>query len=111
MTSPTDEDLTVDLDTRMFTLLEQSMLAWGVLGRVHRTDDSAILVTGLGREARVERAAAGAPFRWLVTIDGRRRPAVSVIAVLRQVRLAFDPGHEISRVRIGAMPVGASSRR
>ena len=44
-------------------------------------------------------------FRWLVTIDGRERPAVSLIAVLRQVRQALDPGYAASRVRVTVAPL------
>ena len=76
-----------------------------MLARVRRDDADILRVSGLGKVALIERAAEGAPFRWLVTIDGRRRPAVSIIAVLRQVRIAFDPGYETSRVRVAPMPI------
>jgi hypothetical protein len=45
------------------------------------------------------------PFRWLVTTDGRERPAISIVAVLRQVRDVLDPGYAMRRVRIGAFPL------
>ena len=105
MTQEREDDTPADLDERLHVLLERSMLAWGVLARVHRSSDGVLSVTGLGKEACIERAAEGAPFRWLVTIDGRRRPAVSIIAVLRQVRIAFDPGYDMSRVRVAPIPV------
>jgi hypothetical protein len=41
-------------------------------------------------------------FRWTVTIDGRTRGAISLVAVLRQVREALDPGYTAVRVRIAA---------
>jgi hypothetical protein len=44
-------------------------------------------------------------FRWTVTIDGRTRPAISLLAVLRQVRGALDPGYAVSRVRVAVSPV------
>ena len=93
-----------DGDT-VLVLLEQSLIAWRVIGRVRRGDDGVITITGLGRAIIVARAEPGHPFRWLVTVDGRRRPAVSLVAVLRQVRGALDPGHAATRVRFGAAPV------
>ncbi len=53
----------------------------------------------------VKPAAPGLPFRWFVTIDDRERPAISVVAVLRQVREALDPGYATRRVRIAASPL------
>ena len=41
-----------------------------------------------------------AMFRWMVTVGGRTRGALSLVAVLRQVREALDPGYAASRVRI-----------
>jgi hypothetical protein len=36
----------------------------------------------------------------MVTIDGRKRRAISIVAVLRQVREALDPGYAANRVRV-----------
>jgi hypothetical protein len=44
-------------------------------------------------------------FRWMVTVDGRKRGAISLVAVLRQVREALDPGYAASRVRIAVAPL------
>ena len=44
-------------------------------------------------------------FRWMVMIDGRRRGAISMLAVLRQVREALDPGYAASRVRVAVAPL------
>jgi hypothetical protein len=44
-------------------------------------------------------------FRWLVTIDGRTRPAISLLAVLRQVREALDSGYAANRVRVAVAPL------
>lgn len=107
MTQGQQGETAQELDERMRSLLEHSMVAWGVLARVDRDADQALRVTGLGKEAVIARAAEGAPFRWFVSIDGRKRPAVSVIAVLRQVRLAFDPGYETSRARVAPVPLRA----
>jgi hypothetical protein len=44
-------------------------------------------------------------FRWLVTIDGRKRGAISLLAVLRQVRQALDPGYAACGVRVAVAPL------
>ena len=90
---------------RLFSLVGQSLIAWRVLARARRRADGAIEVTGLGRSIVVERAAAGEPFRYMVTVDARRRPALSLVAVLRQIRGARDPAYEKSRVRIAVEPL------
>jgi hypothetical protein len=35
-----------------------------------------------------------------VTVDGRKRGAISLVGVLRQVREAVDPGYASYRVRV-----------
>lgn len=86
-------------------VLQHSLVAWRVIGRVRRVEDGAYLVEGLGREIRIEPAEPGLPFRWMVTTDGRRRPALSIITVLRQVRGALDPSFKPVRVRIAPLPI------
>lgn len=93
-----------ELEARVERLVARSLVVWRVPGRVAQ-EDGAIVVASLGRSLRIARAAPDLPFRWLVTVDGRARPAVSVIAVLRQVRLALDPGYAKVRVHIAPMPV------
>jgi hypothetical protein len=86
-------------------LLTQSLLAWHLSGEVRRASGGAILVSGEGRKILVKPAPAGLPFRWLVTVDDRERPAISVVAVLRQVREALDPSYATQRVRVAAFPL------
>ena len=85
-------------------LITESLAAWHVAGIVEQTSDCAIVI-GAKREIRIEPAQAGPMFRWTVTIDGRTRPAISLLAVLRQVRGALDPGYAVSRVRVAVSPV------
>lgn len=89
----------------LFRLIEQSLIAWRVLARARHANDGGIEITGLGRLIRIERALPGDPFRYFVTVDGRRRPALSLVAVLRQVRIALDPAYAKIRVRIAAEPL------
>ena len=85
-------------------LLAQSLVAWRVAGSVARASDGALVIDG-NRDIRIERAPPHSMFRWTVTVDGRKRPAISLVAVLRQVREALDPGYAANRVRIAAAPL------
>ncbi|MEA2929344.1 MAG: hypothetical protein QOG38_1772 [Hyphomicrobiales bacterium] len=86
-------------------LLTQSLVAWGVAGSVTRTDDGTLVIAGARKGIRIDPALPHAMFRWMVTIDGRKRGAMSLVAVLRQVREALDPGYAASRVRIAVAPL------
>jgi hypothetical protein len=81
-------------------LVVQSLAAWRVAGAVERSSDGAIIICGARKDIRIDPAPSDAMFRWMVTIDGRTRRAISVVAVLRQVREALDPGYAASRVRV-----------
>jgi hypothetical protein len=90
---------------RLYELMTQSLLAWRVTGNVHRTSEGAILVSSQEHNIRIEPIASDLPFRWSVTVDNRSRPAISLVAVLRQVRAALDPGHATTRARIAPFPL------
>ena len=81
-------------------LMAQSLAAWRVAGAVERAHDGAIVICGARKEIRIDAAPSDPTFRWMVTIDGRKRRAISVMAVLRQVREALDPGYAANRVRV-----------
>ena len=90
-------------------LLAQSLAAWRVAGSVERAGDGA-LVIGRNAQGHSDRPAPPHPmFRWMVTVDGRKRGAISLVAVLRQVREALDPGYAANRVRIAVAPLVPSS--
>jgi hypothetical protein len=86
-------------------LLVQSLAAWRVGGSVARAVDGALVIAGARKDIRIERAPPRLPFRWTVTVDGRKRGAISLVAVLRQVREALDPGYAANRVRIAVTPL------
>ena len=92
-------------DDSVLELLAQSLLAWRVAGHVERTSDGALVIGGCAKNIRIDRAPPDLMFRWMVTVDGRQRPAISLVAVLRQVRAALDPGYTANRVRIAAAPL------
>ncbi len=86
-------------------LMEQSLLAWRLDGSVSAESDGAVVVHCRDHIIRIERAPPDLPFRWHVTVDGRRRAALSLVAVLRQVREALDPGYATLRPRIAPVPL------
>lgn len=96
--------LSIDL---VYELITQSLAAWHVAGTIELTGDGAIVI-GAKPEIRIAPAQAGSVFRWTITIDGRTRPAISLLAVLRQVRGTLDPGHATCRVRVALLPVAPS---
>ena len=89
----------------LHTLMTQSLVAWRLIGTVHGTSDGAILVSCQTHNIRIEPAPPDLPFRWIVIVDNRRRTAISLVAVLRQVRAALDPGYATMRVRIAPFPL------
>lgn len=86
-------------------LLAQSLVAWRVGGSVERGTDGALVIGGSSKEIRIDRAPPHVMFRWIVTVDGRKRGAISLVAVLRQVREALDPGYAANRLRIAVAPL------
>ena len=90
---------------RMRELMEQSLRFWRLTGCVHLSCDGAVLLSCGAHAIRIEPAAPNLPFRWMVTVDNRRRGAVSTVAVLRQVRTALDPGYATQRARLAVLPL------
>jgi hypothetical protein len=90
----------IDLACELLTL---SLAAWRVAGNVEQTSDG--IAIGGAKDIRIQPAPQDSIFRWMVTIDGRQRGAISLLAVLRQVRETLDPEHAASRVRIAAAPL------
>ena len=89
---------------RTHELLAASLAAWRVAGSVEHGANGALVIVHGRKDVRIERVPQ-AMFRWMVTVDGRKRPALSIIAVLRQVREALDPGYPANRVRIALAPL------
>jgi hypothetical protein len=88
-------------------LVAASLAAWGLAGVATCTDDGAIVIeaTGGNKTLRIAPKPDDAMFRWLVTVDGSTRPAISLVAVLRQVRAALDPDFAATRVRVSTAPL------
>jgi hypothetical protein len=85
-------------------LLAESLAAWRLAGEV-RSAGGVVLLSCNATEIRVESVPPGSPFRWMVTVNGRRRGALSLLAVLRRVRAALDPDYERHQVLIAPAPV------
>ena len=86
-------------------LLAQSLAAWRVVGRVECASDGAIVIGEGRKDIRIDPALPHLMFRWMVTVDGRKRGAVSLVGVLRQVREVLDPGYTANRVRVTVAPL------
>jgi len=93
------------ISEHLHELMAQSLVAWRLIGSVHGMNDGAIVVSCQGHNICIEQAAPDSPFRWIVIVNSRRRAAVSVVAVLRQVRTVLDPGYETMRARIAPHPL------
>ena len=79
------------------------------LAVVEHAGDGALVISGNRKTIRVDPAPPHLMFRWTVTVDGRKRGAISLVAVLRQVREALDPGYAANRVRVAVAPLVPSS--
>ena len=89
-------------------LLSESLKAWTVPGGVERQGESVLVIGQNGKSVRVE-PAQHPMFRWMVSVDSRKRGAVSLIAVLRQGRQVLDPGYAGKRVRVAVAPLMPAS--
>lgn len=90
---------------RTFRLLEESLRAWEIAGKVQRDETGGIVVTAKDERLLVTQAPEGVPFRWVVNVGGRTRTAMSVTGVLGIVRQAIDPTYQPLRARIAPAPV------
>ena len=96
--SPTSKDTACEL-------LAQSLVAWRLAGSVRRVGNGSVLISCNTVDISIEPTPSAGPFRWMVTVSGRRRPAISLVAVLRQVRTALDPGYARNSVRVAMTPL------
>jgi hypothetical protein len=90
---------------RTFRLLEESLRAWDIEGKVQRDEAGGIVVTAKGERLLVTQAPEGVPFRWVVTVRARARTAMSVTGVLGIMRQTIDPSYQPLRARIAPEPV------
>ena len=83
-------------------LVRASLAAWRLAGDATCTGDGAVVIDRTGNDKRltIEPKPHDSMFRWVVTVDGRERPAMSLLAVLRHVRAALDPDYAATRVRV-----------
>ena len=86
-------------------LLTQSLAAWRVAGSIRSEAGGVIVICGNHKDIRIARVPDDLMFRGIVTIEGRKRGAISLVAVLRQVREALDPGYAGRRVRVAVNPL------
>lgn len=98
----TSGDESASMDESALALLRESVALWSEDGSVERPQPSTFIVTASSLTLRIERAATGLPFRWMVTNDARQRGASSIVGVLRHLRAALEPDYAGHRVRVMA---------
>ena len=86
-------------------LLRESLAAWRVAANVTCNADGGVEVRAQATRLVIARAPPNLPFRWLVSIDDRRRGATGIAGLLRSVRSALDVNYRPIRVRIAALPL------
>jgi hypothetical protein len=84
-------------------LIADSLTLWGVAGRVDIADVG-IRITAADLVLHVTQALPEeAPMRWWLMREGRRRPAASMLGLLRSLRYALHAtGTEPARARVAA---------
>ena len=84
-------------------LIADSLALWGVAGRVDIAD-TGIRITAGDQVLHVAQAApAEAPMRWWLISETRRRPAASMLGLLRSLRYALNAtSTEPARARVAA---------
>jgi len=84
-------------------LLADSLTLWGVAGRVEIADGGMRIIAG-EQVLHVTRAAQGeAPMRWWLISETRRRPAASMLGLLRSLRYALNVTSAVpARARVAA---------
>ncbi len=84
-------------------LIADSLILWGVAGRVDIADVG-IIITADGLVLHVAPALPEeAPMRWWLISDTRRRPAASMLGLLRSLRYALNAtSAEPARARVAA---------
>ena len=84
-------------------LLADSLTLWGVAGRVEIADESIKIIAGEKVLHVTQAAPAQAPMRWWLISEARRRPAASVLGLLRSLRYALNAtSAEPARARVAA---------
>ena len=84
-------------------LIADSLTLWGVAGRVE-ISDAGVRITAGDLVLHVAPALPGeAPMRWWLISEARRRPAASMLGLLRSLRYALNAtGAEPARARVAA---------
>lgn len=82
-------------------LLADSLTLWGVSGRVEIADAGVRIIADDQVLHVMEAAPEEAPMRWWVLREGQRRPAASVLGLLRSLRYALNAtAAEPARARV-----------
>lgn len=84
-------------------LLADSLTLWGVAGRVDIADSGLKITVGDQVLHVAQAAPEEAPMRWWLISETRRRPAASMLGLLRSLRYALNAtSAEPARARVAA---------
>jgi len=84
-------------------LLADSLMLWGVTGRVEIADTGVKVTVGEVVLHVMQAASEERPMRWWLISEARRRPAASMLGLLRSLRYALNAtGAEPARARVAA---------
>ena len=84
-------------------LIADSLTLWGVTGRVDIADGGVKITVGDQVLHVAQAAPAEAPMRWWLISETRRRPAASMLGLLRSLRYALNAtSTEPARARVAA---------
>ena len=84
-------------------LLADSLTLWGVAGRVEIADGGVKIIAGEMVLHVTQATPAEAPMRWWLISETRRRPAASMLGLLRSLRYALNAtSAEPARARVAA---------
>ncbi|MCA3352368.1 MAG: hypothetical protein INF97_17430 [Roseomonas sp.] len=84
-------------------LLADSLTLWGVVGSVEIADGGVRLIAGKHVLHVTQAELEEAPMRWWLISETRRRPAASMLGLLRSLRYALNAtSAEPARARVAA---------
>lgn len=84
-------------------LIADSLTLWGVAGRVDIADEGVRITAGDQVVHVTQARPEEAPMRWWLISETRRRPAASMLGLLRSLRYALNAtGAEPARARVAA---------
>ncbi len=90
-------------DQAVLALVRTSLGLWRVDATIGRNEAGRIVIAAPGLDVEISRAPPELPFRWLIEVGGRQRPASSVAGLMRNLRMLLEPQFRPARARIASL--------